>query len=233
MVVPPVGIARPAAGRRLTCAAAADHTEHERERTSMIWNDVFTVQIPLLEKVLRTVLVYAGLAVLLRFGGKRELAQLNSFDLVVVLLLSNVVQNAVIGNDQSLAGGLLGALVLVTVNSATVRLVNRHPTLERLFEGTPTLLVERGQMLRDKIRNLGLREADITVALRRQGAADVDDVERATLAPGGSIVVTLTDEARDITNAEMLRANDAIVADIRAQLAAMEQRLTERLDALH
>ncbi len=233
MVVPPVGIARPAAGRRLTCAAAAGHTEHERERTSMIWNDLFTVQIPLLEKVLRTVLVYAGLAVLLRFGGKRELAQLNSFDLVVVLLLSNVVQNAVIGNDQSLAGGLLGALVLVTVNSATVRLVNRHPALERLFEGTPTLLVERGQMLRDKIRNLGLREGDIAVALRRQGAADMHDVERATLAPGGSIVVTLTEEARDITNSEMLRANDAIVADIRAQLAAMEQRLTERLDALH
>jgi len=146
----------------------------------MIWNDLFTVQIPLLEKVLRTVLVYAGLAVLLRFGGKRELAQLNSFDLVVVLLLSNVVQNAVIGNDQSLAGGLLGALVLVTVNSATVRLVNRHPALERLFEGTPTLLVERGQMLRDKIRKLGLREADIAVAAE---VAPVDEPAGRSLSP--------------------------------------------------
>jgi len=198
----------------------------------MIWNDLFTVQIPLLEKGLRTVAVYAGLAVLLRFGGKRELAQLNSFDLVVVLLLSNVVQNAVIGPDNSLAGGLLGALVLVVVNSATVRLVNRHPALERLFEGTPTLLVDKGQMLRAKIRNLGLREADIAVALRRQGAADVHEVEQATMAPGGAIVVTLKEEARDITNSDMLHANDAIVAALRSELAMMEQRLTARLDAL-
>jgi len=138
----------------------------------------------------------------------------------------------VIGPDNSLAGGLLGALVLVVVNSATVRLVNRHPALERLFEGTPTLLVDKGQMLRAKIRNLGLREADIAVALRRQGAADVHEVEQATMAPGGAIVVTLKEEAHDITNSDMLHANDAIVAALRSELAMMEQRLTARLDAL-
>lgn len=202
----------------------------------MIWTDLFTVQIPLLEKVIRTVGVYAGLAVLLRVGGKRELAQLNSFDLVVVLLLSNIVQNAVIGNDQSLAGGLLGAVVLVAVNSATVRLVNRYPALNRIFEGTPTLLIAKGQLLRDKIRGVGLREADIAVALRRQGAADVHEVEEATLAPGGSIVVTLKDEAQDITRADLQRAHQVLVTDLRgeldASLSALEQRLTARLNAL-
>src|SRR5215469_16333411 len=103
----------------------------------MVWSDMFTIQVPVLEKVLRTVLVYAGLALLLRLAGKRELAQLNTFDLVVVLLLSNVVQNSIIGNDNSLLGGLLGAAVLVGVNALWVRLINRTPRLTTIFEGTP------------------------------------------------------------------------------------------------
>src|SRR5438477_412591 len=102
---------------------------------------MFSIQLPALEKVLRTVLVYGGLAILLRLAGKRDLAQLNTFDLVVVLLLSNVVQNAVIGNDNSLTGGLLGAAVLVAVNGLVVRVTNRYPRLTKVFEGTPTELV--------------------------------------------------------------------------------------------
>src|SRR3954451_20041561 len=100
--------------------------------------------IPLTEKVLRTVVVYGGLAVLLRLGGKRDLAQLNTFDLMVMLLLSNGVQNAVIGNDDSLTGGLIGAAILVLLNSFIVRASNRNPRLTALFEGTPTVLVNDG-----------------------------------------------------------------------------------------
>src|SRR6266511_5215762 len=102
-------------------------------------SDLWTLGVPVAEKVVRTVLVYGGLAVLLRVAGKRNLAQLNSFDLVVVLLLSNVVQNAIIGPDDSLTGGLLGAAVLVAVNASVVRGVARAPRLSRWFEGSPTV----------------------------------------------------------------------------------------------
>ena len=133
----------------------------------MIWNDLWQVQVPLIEKVLRTVLVYGGLVVLLRVAGKRDLAQLNSFDLVVLLLLSNVVQNAVIGSDNSLAGGLLGAAVLVAVNAGVVRLANRYPRLLRLFEGSPTTLIQDGQPAPGALRRLGLRRGDVVAACRR------------------------------------------------------------------
>src|SRR3954469_23606801 len=142
--------------------------------------------IPLSEKVVRTVAVYGGLAVLLRLGGKRDLAQLNTFDLVVMLLLSNVVQNAVIGNDDSLTGGLIGAAILVLLNSFIVRTSNRSPRLTALFEGTPTVLVNDGKYIERALQHEGLRRADVDLALRRQGASDVSDVESAVLEPGGS-----------------------------------------------
>src|SRR6266487_5381672 len=116
------------------------------------------------EKVVRTVLVHGGLAVLLRVAGKRNLAQLNSFDLVVVLLLSNVVQNAIIGPDDSLTGGLLGAVVLLGVNAAVVRIVNRSEIAVRLFEGNDIALVKDGRFVDRSLRKEGLRRADVEAA---------------------------------------------------------------------
>ncbi|MCL2581671.1 MAG: DUF421 domain-containing protein [Streptosporangiales bacterium] len=164
---------------------------------------MMNVQIPLLDKVLRTVLVYAGLAILLRVAGKRDLAQLNSFDLVVMLLLSNVVQNAVIGPDNSLTGGLLGAVVLILLNSGVVRVSNRYPRLLRLFEGSPTVLVSNGRPDNVALRKLGLRRSDVIAACRQQGADDLEEIKEATLTPGGTISVTLTDESRDVTIHEL------------------------------
>src|SRR3954470_5688858 len=126
-----------------------------------IADDLFTMGIPAAEKGIRTVAVYGGLLALLRLGGKRDLAQLNSFDFVVLLLLSNVVQNAVIGEDNSLVGGLLGACVLVAVNAVIVRLTRRSDAAVRLLEGTPTTLVEDGTIDRAAIRRLGLREENV------------------------------------------------------------------------
>jgi uncharacterized membrane protein YcaP (DUF421 family) len=171
----------------------------------MISHDLFTIGIPILEKVLRTVAVYVGILLLLRLAGKRDLAQLNSFDLVVLLLLSNVVQNAVIGNDNSLAGGLLGAAVLVAVNSAVVRTVGRSDQAVALVEGTSTVLVRDGRIDRTALVRLGLRPADVEVALRRQGASTLAEVAEATLSPGGSIVVRLRDDAESATKADVAR----------------------------
>ncbi len=191
----------------------------------MIWHDLWQVQVPLLEKVLRTVLVYGGLAVLLRLGGKRDLAQLNSFDLVVMLLLSNVVQNAVIGSDNSLTGGLLGATVLVAINAAVVRWVSRSPRLTRIFEGTPTILVEDGRPVPAALRRLGLRRGDVLAACRRQGADDVSEIKEATLSAGGAVVVTLAEDYRDVTVRDLRAEHARLIGEIRGELADLEQRL--------
>jgi uncharacterized membrane protein YcaP (DUF421 family) len=181
----------------------------------VIAHHLFTVGVPLLEKVLRTVAVYGGLAVLLRLAGKRDLAQLNSFDLVVMLLLSNVVQNAVIGPDDSLTGGLLGAAVLLAVNALIVRCASYSRRFAMLFEGSPTLLVQDGEIRRDALRHEGLREADVVAALRRQGASDIGEVGEATLQSGGAIVVVLRPDSQDATKGD---------------LAALEARLMAALE---
>lgn len=95
-----------------------------------MWHQIFVVQVPVLEKIVRTVLVYATIALLFRVTGKRGLANLNTLDFVVIFLLSNVVRNAVIGNDTSFSGGAIGAVTLVAVNAAVTRLALRPQELE-------------------------------------------------------------------------------------------------------
>lgn len=183
-------------------------------------SDVWTLGVPAADKVIRTVVVYAGLALLLRLAGKRNLAQLNSFDLVVVLLLSNVVQNALIGPDNSVTGAFIGAVVLVGVNSLVVRLVNRSDRAVQLFEGDEVALVKDGRFVDDALRRQGLRRADVESALRAQGADGPQDVAEATLSAGGSIVVWLRPEE--------MSANRGDVATILQRLDELERRLTCR-----
>jgi uncharacterized membrane protein YcaP (DUF421 family) len=180
-----------------------------------ISDDLFTMGIPTAEKAIRTVAVYLGLLILLRLAGKRDLAQLNTFDFVVLLLLSNVVQNAIIGNDNSLIGGLIGAAILVLGNSVLVRVVRGSDLAVRLFEGAPTVLVRNGVLDHVAVKRLGLREEDVTQALRHQGANDVDEVREAVLEPGGSIVVVLKEDEENATKADIRRLEtklDALLA---------------------
>jgi uncharacterized membrane protein YcaP (DUF421 family) len=172
---------------------------------STISHSLGTVGVPLLEKVLRTILVYLAIVTLLRIFGKRDLAQLNSFDLVVLLLLSNVVQNAIIGPDNSLIGGLVGATVLVGFNAIVVRAVRKSPVTDQLFEGKPTDLISSGAVDDDALKRLALRRGDLLVALRHQGALGLEDVERATLYPGGAIVVELKPASRSATEEDVAR----------------------------
>ena len=154
---------------------------------------------------------------LLRVAGKRDLAQLNTFDLVVMLLLSNVVQNAVIGDDLSIVGGVYGAALLVAINAVVVRIASVNRTVERVFEGTPTVLIEDGRYVEKALRHEGLRRADVDAAIRKQGASDETTVERATLGVGGSVVVEMKAEAQPATKAD--------VAALAAALNRLEQRL--------
>src|SRR5881275_2353437 len=117
-----------------------------------IWKDMFVLAVPILEKILRPILVYVFLIVGLRLSGKRELVQLNPFDLVVLLTLSNTVQNAIIGDDNSVTGGIIGATSLLVINYMVVRFLFEHEKLERLVEGDPDVLIENGVILQDRLR---------------------------------------------------------------------------------
>jgi len=154
-----------------------------------MWNEIFALGVPLADKVLRPMVVYFFLVVVLRIFGKRELAQLNPFDLVVLLSLSNTVQNAIIGNDNSLTGGLIGAFTLLSVNYIVVRFLFRHRRLDQVFEGKPTVLVEHGRMVKPALARELLTPAELTTVLHRQGFSGLSDVERCVLEPGGTFFV--------------------------------------------
>jgi uncharacterized membrane protein YcaP (DUF421 family) len=118
-----------------------------------ILHDIIDLDVPLLEKIIRPVLVYFFLIIGLRLAGKRELAQLNTFDLVVLLTLSNTVQNAIIGNDNSLSGGVIGATALLATNALFVRFLYTHEKLDRLVEGAPDVLIENGELKLDRLKS--------------------------------------------------------------------------------
>ena len=148
-------------------------------------HDLVHLGLPWWDKVVRTLVVYLGLIVLLRVAGKRQLAQLSTLDLVVLLLLSNVVQNAIIGNETSLLGGLLGALVLVCGNHVLVRLTFRHAWLNRMLNGTSTVLYDNGHVRRKNLEHELMTRQELVSALRREGF-ELDDVERVELEPEGT-----------------------------------------------
>jgi uncharacterized membrane protein YcaP (DUF421 family) len=152
--------------------------------------DMFLLHLPLLEKILRPLIVYVALIVLLRVFGKRELAQMNPFDLVVLLMLSNTVQNAIIGDDNSISGGLVGALALLTANYCVVRFVFKHRRLDQLLAGDPTLLMEHGKILHRNLARELMTESDLRTATLKQGFKSLDDIDICILEPGGFFCIT-------------------------------------------
>jgi len=190
---------------------------------SNMLNSMFHLALPVLEKVLRPVIVYVFLIVALRLAGKRELAQLNPFDLVVLLMLSNTVQNSIIGDDNSVIGGLIGATTLLAVNYLVARFLNRHTRLQLMVEGGTDVLIEKGKMLKDKMEEVAISEAELEAAARRQGVASVDDVEWAVLEPSGSISIIEKKPATEGSlHEELLRRLDQIsseLAELRARQA--------------
>src|SRR5437867_3960443 len=152
-----------------------------------LWGDMFHLGLPVLEKVLRPIFVYVFLVGGLRLAGKRELAQLNPFDLVVLLTLSNTVQNAIIGDDNSVTGGIIGAATLLGLNYLVVRFLYGHERLEHLVEGDPDVLIEDGEIQFDRLRQELVTLTELESAAHRQGFASLDEVQRAVLEPGGTV----------------------------------------------
>lgn len=155
-----------------------------------IWSDLFHPDISIIEKIIRPVIVYFFLVIGLRLAGKRELAQLNPFDLIVLLTLSNTVQNAIIGNDTSVTGGLIGAATLLGVNYIVVRFLFKHPKLDRLVEGDSDVLIEAGQIKHHRLKKELITLSELESAAHKQGFGSLDEVDHASLEPGGTFSFT-------------------------------------------
>jgi len=156
---------------------------------SIIFDHMFQLPLPILEKLLRPIIVYLVLVILLRLFGKRELAQLNPFDLVVLLSLSNTVQNAIIGDDNSVSGGLIGAFSLLAINWLVVRGLFRSRRLTRALEGRATVLVHNGQIDLKAMRREALTREELLEVIHRQGYEHFEQIHRCELEPNGTFYV--------------------------------------------
>jgi len=152
-----------------------------------MWKDMFVMSLPILEKILRPVIVYFFLVVVLRLAGKRELVQLNPFDLVVLLTLSNTVQNAIIGDDNSVSGGLLGATALLATNYLVVRFLYKHKKLDQLVEGRADVLIEGGRVRAQHLKSELITMAQLEAGARKQGFSSLAEVDQCILEPGGTM----------------------------------------------
>ncbi len=183
-----------------------------------------TMSIP--EKILRTIVVYFFLLVGLRLAGKRELGQLNAFDLVVLLLLSNTVQNAIIGPDDTLTGGLIGATTLIIVNWIVVRFLYSHPDLDKIVEGEADCLVRDGKILYENLKKETITVSELELAARKQGFASLDDVDKAMLEVGGALTFVAKRPTEDeMRHREIVSRLDAITSaqtELSTRVAAMK-----------
>jgi len=148
---------------------------------------LFHMGITVGEKALRAVLVYGFLLIALRVLGKRELAQQNTLDLLVILLVANAVQNGIIGNDNSVTGAVVGATVIFGLHRLFGWLAYRYPWADRLFEGSPSLLVQDGQAVESTMRHEQISRPQLVAMAQRQGFDHLDDVGTAILETDGSV----------------------------------------------
>jgi uncharacterized membrane protein YcaP (DUF421 family) len=163
----------------------------------LLLQDLFVPGTSLVEKIVRPVAVYIFLIVILRVGGRRELGQLNAFDLVVLLTLANAVQNAIIGDDNSLIGGFVGGATLVLLNLGVNWFLYRHPTLDRKIEGEPVTLVKDGQVVRENLRRELITEEELLAVIHRQGVDRIEACAEVILEASGTITVLARQPSTD------------------------------------
>jgi uncharacterized membrane protein YcaP (DUF421 family) len=189
-------------------------------RMHALFHDMFALGLPVAEKILRPIIVYVFLIGGLRLAGKREMAQLNPFDLVVLLMLSNTVQNAIIGEDNSITGGMIGATTLLIVNHALVRYLYGHRALERLVEGDPDVLIEGGVIQMKALERELITVGALEAAAHKEGFASLDEIEKAILEPGGGICFIGKKPSAESARHDELVAR---LEQIQAQLARLTQ----------
>lgn len=187
--------------------------------------NMFQLPVPVTEKVLRSALMYLVLVVFLRVFGKRELAQLNPFDLVVLLTLSNTVQNAIIGNDNSVTGGILGAFTLLGVNWLLMWLLYREPRLNQSLQGRASVLISDGQVDHNALEREKLTPEELVTVLNKNGFTDPGDVELCRLEPNGNFYVKgKQPSSDDLERTALLDAMERLTAEVRALQRQLDGR---------
>jgi uncharacterized membrane protein YcaP (DUF421 family) len=182
-----------------------------------VLDSMFHLPVPIVEKLLRPIIVYLVLVVLLRIFGKRELAQLNPFDLVVLLSLSNTVQNAIIGDDNSVTGGIIGAFSLLAINWFVVRMLFRSPKLTRVVEGRSVILVRDGQIDNKALKAEALTREELMEVIHRQGFEHIHEIHHCELEPNGSFYIEAKDPSiADKRHDELLKVLDTLSKDVAA-----------------
>jgi len=180
-----------------------------------IWKDMFVLGIPLLEKILRPIVIYAFLVISLRLSGKRELVQLNPFDLVVLLTLSNTVQNAIIGDDNTVLGGVIGATSLLVTNYLVVRFLYDHRKLDQVVEGRADVLIENGKVRTQHLRKELITMPQLQAAAHKQGFASLSEVEQCVLEPGGTMTfIGKKPATEDVRHQELLGKMESLAHEI-------------------
>ena len=180
-----------------------------------IWRHMFVLGLPVLEKILRPIIVYVFLIIGLRLSGKRELAQLNPFDLVVLLTLSNTVQNAIIGDDNSVLGGIIGATSLLAINYLVVRFLYDHRKLDLLVEGCADVLVEDGKVHTEKLKRELITQEELAAAARKQGFESLAEVRQCVLEPGGTLTfIAKKPDTEDLRHQELLRKLEQLIQEV-------------------
>jgi len=186
-----------------------------------IWQHMFHTGVPIAEKIIRPILVYLFVMLGLRLAGKRELAQLNPFDLIVLLTLSNTVQNAIIGDDNSVLGGFIGAATLLTLNYTIVRLAHKNRRLDRLLEGRPEILMHDGKIEFDALHKEMITKAELVAAAHKQGLCSLHEVDRCVLEPTGTITFVAKKPAPELSRHDEIITLLRRVSDELQQLRAI------------
>ncbi len=189
---------------------------------------LFTPDISIAEKLIRTAIVYLFLLFGLRLAGKRELSQLNPFDLVVLLLLSNTVQNAIIGNDNSLIGGIVGGAALLIINAVVVRTLYHYGKLDQI-EGKPETLIRNGRLLRHHLERELITVSELEAAARKQGIESLAHVQHCRLETGGSLTFIerhpTSDDERHHETLGLLAQIDSRQRAMLEQLSVLERKV--------
>ncbi|WP_158823066.1 DUF421 domain-containing protein [Granulicella sp. S156] len=190
-----------------------------------IMHSMFHLPLPVMEKILRPIIVYLCLIVFLRLFGKRELAQLNPFDLVVLLSLSNTVQNAIIGDDNSVSGGIIGAFSLLAINWLLTWFLYRSPRLNQTLEGSQTMLIANGVVSEEALKKETLTYEELVSVLNKNGFNDPADVDQCVLEPNGTFFVKgKTPTTETVHSRELMQAIEQLTAQVTAMRAELAGR---------
>ena len=156
---------------------------------------MWTLSVAWWELIIRSIIVYVFLVVLLRITGKRQIGQLAPFDLVLLLVLSNAVQNSMNGGDNSVIGGIISATTLVLLNFGVGYLTYRSKRVEALLEGQPEVLIHNGRLFEKAMARAQLTHHELNAALRQAGCTCVAEVHFAVLENNGTVTVTSRKDA--------------------------------------